>query len=231
MTEATLSTGRPLEKLRLTASSTNTESRSRSESSISSQQLLWRAQLPRSSRRTLDFDVECVAAGFADPAWVPVRITAWAYSWVGDGTVHVEALPVADFYNHDARRRFMLPLLAVIEAADVVTGHNIIRADLRWLNAECMNLGLPLLPSLMVQDTIRLPRSGGFKKGQDNMSYTLGVREEKLPLMWAEWEAAYSEPGLETVKDRVAGDVRQHMELRERMRDAGWLRAPKRWNP
>ncbi len=184
-----------------------------------------------SRSRTLDFDVECVAAGFADPQWVPVTVTAWAYSWVGSGRIHVEALPVADFYNDDARRRFILPLLAVIEAADLVTGHNIVRADLRWLNAECMNLGLPLLPSLSVIDTIRLPKSSGFKKGQDNMAETLGVEAEKLPLNHVQWRAAYAEPSLQTVKDRVAGDVRQHMQLLERMREERWLRAPRTWRP
>lgn len=183
-------------------------------------------------RRVLDFDVECVAAGFADPAWVPVRITAWAYSWIGEeGGVEVEALSIPEFYDKQARREFLAPLLEEIRKADVLTGHNIVRADLRWLNAECMNLLLPTLPSVLVQDTIRLPRSSGFKKGQDNMSFTLGVKATKLPLSWAEWEAAYSEPGLVTVKDRVVGDVVQHMELRDRMRDAGWLQPPRMWKP
>lgn len=188
-------------------------------------------QVPAAGRRTLDFDVECVAAGFADPQWVPVRITAWAYAWVGTDEVHVDALPVADFYDHEARRRFLLPLLAVIEAADVVTGHNIIRADLRWLNAECMNLDLPTLPPLKVQDTIRLPRASGFKKGQDNMAATLGVPAEKMPLNWAQWEAAYAEPDLRTVKDRVAGDVRQNMQLRNRMKARALLEPPRMWRP
>jgi DNA polymerase elongation subunit (family B) len=175
--------------------------------------------------RTLDFDVETVAAGFADPQWVPNRVTCWAYD------VRVEALSPADFYDHQARRDFLWPLLVAIDEADVVTGHNIVRFDLPILNAECLRLNLPTLRPKLVQDTIRLPKSKGFKKGQDNMSHTLGVKEEKLPLSWAEWEAAYGEPGMVTVKERCASDVRMHLEMREAMRARGWLSAPRMWRP
>jgi hypothetical protein len=36
------------------------------------------------ARRILDFDIECVAAGYADPEWVPSHITAIAWSWVDE---------------------------------------------------------------------------------------------------------------------------------------------------
>src|SRR6187551_823836 len=38
--------------------------------------------------RILDFDVETVAAGFADPNWVPQKITCVAWSWIGEEKVH-----------------------------------------------------------------------------------------------------------------------------------------------
>ena len=117
------------------------------------------ATLDTTRRRTLDFDLETVAAGFADPDWVPQTITCWAYCWVGDNNVQVDALPVADREDFDARRRFLLPLLAAIEQADVVTGHNIVRFDLPVLMADIMRVGLPALEPMLVQDTIRLPRS------------------------------------------------------------------------
>jgi hypothetical protein len=189
---------------------------------------------PPASWRFLDFDVETVAAGFADPQWVPNTVTCWAFAWVdGSGSVDVEceALPVADFYDLEARRRFLLPLLQAIDDADVVTGHNIVRFDLPILNAECLRLGLPLMGSTLVQDTIRVPKSKGFKKGQDNMAHALGVREEKLPLSWAEWAAAYAEPDLATVKERCASDVLMHVRMRERMVEEGWVRPPRMWNP
>src|SRR5690349_13816195 len=39
-------------------------------------------------KNILDFDVETIAAGFADPDWVPQKITCVAWSWVGEDTVH-----------------------------------------------------------------------------------------------------------------------------------------------
>lgn len=189
------------------------------------------ARLPSSKRRVLDFDLETVAAGFADPDWVPQTVTAWAACWTDESEVRVEALSPALFYDIPARRRFLEPLVALVREAGVVTGHNILRFDLPVLQADVMRVGLPSLPPVLAQDTIRLPRSKGFKKGQDVLASMLDVREEKLPLHWGAWAAAYAEDSLATVKDRVVGDVRQHMQLREAMRDRGWLTAPRVWKP
>lgn len=185
--------------------------------------------MPASSRRLLDFDIETVAAGYADPQWVPSTVTAWAYSWGDDVTV--EALPVRSFYNVRARRRFLQPLLEALEAADVVTGHNVLRFDLPVLQAEVMRLGLPSLRPVLVQDTIRLPRAKGFKKGQDNLGVLLEVETGKLPLNFQQWADAYAEPDLGTVKDRVATDVLQHMQIRDQLRERGWLKPPRMWSP
>lgn len=187
--------------------------------------------MPSTTLRVLDFDVETVAAGFADPQWVPNTTTAWAYAWADNGEVTVEALPVAAFYDLDARRAFLRPLLDAIGRADVLTGHNIVRFDLPIVNAECLRLNLPTLRPTLVQDTIRLPKSKGFKKGQDNLGHALQVAEEKLPLSWAQWAAAYGEPDLWTVKERCASDVRMHLSIREEMLRRGWLGAPRPWKP
>lgn len=184
---------------------------------------------PSRPSRVLDFDIETVAAGFADPQWVPNRTVCWAYCWVGENEAKVSALPVKHFYDHDARRRFLEPLFEIIAEADVLTGHNIVRFDLPILNAECLLLGLPTIGTKMVQDTIKLPKSKGFKKGQDNMAHALGVKEEKMPLSWAQWESAYNEPDLATIKERCASDVLMHIEMREKMRQAGILGQPKMW--
>ncbi len=233
MTEASPSTSLPLGRMRLTGLSTSRESASQTVPSRPSVKLSRLHPIPKATRRTLDFDLECVAAGYADPQWVPSTVTAWAYTWIGFGSpsVVVEALPVESFYDLDARRRFLLPLLAAIEEADVLTGHNIIRFDLPVLNAECLRLGLPLLQPVLAQDTIRLPKSKGFKKGQDNMAHALGVPEEKLPLNWAQWQAAYGEPDLATVKERCASDVLMHVEMRQAMKERGWLTSPRLWRP
>jgi DNA polymerase elongation subunit (family B) len=156
-------------------------------------------------------------------------VTAYAFSWSDD--VVVDALSVRYFYDVEARGRFLQPLLDALERADVVTGHNVLRFDLPVLQAEVMRLGLPSLRPVLVQDTIRLGRTKGFKKGQDNLGVLLDVPLGKLPLNFQQWADAYAEPDLATVKDRVATDVRQHMMIREQMRQRGWLRPPRMWSP
>lgn len=167
-----------------------------------------------------------MAAGFADPQWVPVTVTAYAWSWVGDDHVGVDALPIRHFYNNRMRKRFLAPLWDVLAEADVWTGHNLLRFDLPVLDGEALKLGLPRLPRRLVQDTIGI-RKVRAKKGQDVLAAVLGVDAEKLPLNWAQWEAAYGEKDLATVKARVAGDVVQHKALRLAMADRGWLPAPR----
>lgn len=229
MTDAA-STGLPLASLRPIAPSPRTESPS-AQAGRSTPRLSRLKLVPTSSRRLLDFDIETVAAGYADPQWVPSTVTAWAFSWGWGDDVTVAALPVRSFYSVRARRRFLGPLLEALREADVVTGHNVLRFDLPVLQAEVMRLGLPSLRPVLVQDTIRLPRSKGFKKGQDNLGTLLDVPLEKLPLNFQQWADAYAEKDLGTVKDRVAGDVRQHMLIREEMRKRGWLKPPRMWSP
>lgn len=42
---------------------------------------------PKPPETVLDFDIETVAAGFADPDWVPQKITCVAWSWIGEDKV------------------------------------------------------------------------------------------------------------------------------------------------
>lgn len=186
--------------------------------------------IPGTRRRTLDFDLETVAAGYADPDWVPHIVTAWACSWVDEEDVYYRLLPVRFLHDVEERRRFLQPLLDHIDEADVLTGHNIRRYDLPVLAAECMKLNLPTVGSRLTQDTIRVPKSKGFKKGQDNLAVLLDVPLPKKALNWMEWQNAYGEADLGTVRERVVGDVLQHKLLRLRMMERGWLEAPRMWN-
>ena len=99
------------------------------------------------------------------------------------------------------------------------------------INAECLRLGLGLLLAVRVQDTMRIVKTKGFKKGQDNLSELLNLADRKLSLSWQGWEDAYAEPGWPTVRERCVSDVRQHMRLREAMLQAGWSRGSVTWRP
>lgn len=121
------------------------------------------------------------------------------------------------------------PLLDAIEAADVVTGHNIARFDLPVINAEAMRLGLEPVRDVMVEDTMRLVRAKGFKKGQDNLAVLYGVSEKKFSLSWQEWQDAYDESGWGVIRHRCESDVLSHKQIRERLIAAGHLKPARRW--
>lgn len=189
-------------------------------------------RLTKRPAKILDWDVETIAAGFADPNWVPQKITCVAWSWVGEEKVHSRIATCDGIYHKPFLRKKMLePLLDAIDKADILTGHNLIRFDLPVLNSECLRLGLPSLKPQMVQDTMRLVKTKGFKKGQDNLIELTGVPIPKMPLTWQGWEDAYAEPGWKSVVERCESDVMGHKLLREKMLERGWLKPPARWTP
>lgn len=178
----------------------------------------------------LDFDVETVAAGFADPNWVPQKITCVAWSWIGEDEVQSRICgPLGLFGKPELRAKMLKPLLAAIEQADMLTGHNIIRFDLPVINAECMRLGLPVIPSRLVQDTMRLTRSKGFKKGQDNIGRLFKLKEEKQTMDWQAWQDAYDEKGWADIRSRAETDIIQHKTMRLELLSRGLLKTPTVW--
>lgn len=181
----------------------------------------------------LDFDIETLAAGYADPSWVPDKITAVAWSWVGEEKVYSHVDPLG-FFDREKRFYMLEALLNAIENADTLMGHNILRFDLRVLQAEAMRLGLPKLGPKKVIDTIRVGKAKGFKKSQDDMCVLLGVPVPKLKLNWQEWDDAYEEgEPWATVRERVESDVIQNKLLREAQIREGWVNPDARtvWRP
>lgn len=183
--------------------------------------------------RVLDFDCETMAAGFADPQWVPQKVTCIAWSWVGSDRVEVHTCGgSAGLYEEAWRRRALLGMFrTAYDEADMVTGHNLLRFDLPVLNADMIRLGLPPLGTKLVQDTMRLPRTKGLKKGQDNLAGLVETYERKLALDWQQWEDAYATPGWPVVMDRARSDVIMHKELRAALLERGLLRTPIHWRP
>ena len=183
------------------------------------------------SAKVLDFDLETLAAGFADPNWVPQKITCAAWSWIGSEKVEATISDKAGFFNPELRVKMLKPLLKAMYEADMLTGHNIIRFDLPILNAEVHRLGLPPLKSFLVQDTMKVAKMKGFKKGQDNISELLETVNKKQAMTWQEWEDAYEETGWKSIISRAKSDVLQHKEMRQEMLERNWLKPPVRWSP
>jgi DNA polymerase elongation subunit (family B) len=191
-----------------------------------------RATFQTRPTRILDFDIETVAAGFADPDWVPQKVTCVAWSWVGSDTVESTVCGPAGIFGKPGKRVQMLkPFLKELAKADVVTGHNITRFDLPVLNAEVMRLRLPVLGAVRVQDTMKLARSKGFKKGQDVLGRLFRLEEQKLSLNWQDWQDAYDEAGWPTIRERAESDVLMHKELREELLTLGYLKPIRVWSP
>lgn len=188
------------------------------------------AAISQVTPRVLDFDVETVAAGFADPDWVPQKITCVAWSWIGEPSVHSRICTPAGLYGKPQLRAKMLDaLLTQIERADILTGHNIARFDLPVINAEAVRLGLRPVERAVVQDTMKLVRTKGLKKGQDNLGRMLRLDDEKLALDWQAWQDAYDEKDWQTIRDRAESDVLMHKEMRAVLLERGILREPFTW--
>ncbi|HSE46281.1 MAG TPA: hypothetical protein VLA89_13215 [Gemmatimonadales bacterium] len=179
------------------------------------------------SLRILDFDIECVATGYGDPNWVPQKVTAVAWSWIGSDAVEVRTNLMEAIDDVDMLDDF----LVAYDRADMLTGHNIVRYDLPVLQGELLRRGRPGLSPKLVQDTMRIIKTKGLKKGQDNIGALLRVPNPKMALSWQEWQDAYDEPGWKTVVDRVCDDVIKHKLMRQKMLDAGWLKPPTQWRP
>ena len=161
---------------------------------------------------------------------MPQKITVVAWSWVGEEDVHHRICgPLGLFGNPMLRKQMLVPLLAAIEEADMLTGHNVYRFDLPVLNSECMRLGLRPVRKKLVQDTMRVRKAKGFKKGQDNLTKLYKLPDEKLPLSWQEWQDAYDEPGWGTIIKRCVTDVIGHKAMRLEMIARGHLRDPIMW--
>lgn len=182
-----------------------------------------------SPKRILDFDIETLAAGYADPAWVPDKITCISASWIGEDEVFTWMTGQRGYWSRKARARKVLrPFYELLSEAEMVTGHNIRRFDLRVFNAEAMRCGVEPVRQILVEDTMAILRSKGFKKGLDNIAVELGCGGKRA-LSWSEWDKAYEDPSWTVVKERCESDVRLHKRVREEMRSRGWLKPPTLW--
>lgn len=179
--------------------------------------------------RILDWDSECRPMHYSE--WRPEsQITAIAWSWVGQKTVHCEVLE-QDLSNE---RSMLVRFLDVFNEADVVTGHYLRKHDLPLLVDHCMRLGLPLPKPVLVSDTmLDLPQVKGLGKSQDNLSLTFGVDAAKHHMSGTQWRVANAlDPkGRASSRKRVVDDVIQNKQLRVTLIERGLLKVPTMWAP
>lgn len=186
-----------------------------------------RVRVPNRPIRVLDFDIENRPLTYLGSDFTTAEVTAIAWAWTDkpeDVTVHL--LGETDL-------RFILTeFVAAFQQADMVTGHYIRGHDLPMLNGALMECGFPLLPDKLVQDTkTDLIRLKGLSKSQESLGAMFGLGCQKQSMNQSQWRAAnrLTKEGLAEVRRRVVGDVQQHIELRQKLLDHGYLNRPCIW--
>lgn len=179
--------------------------------------------------RVLDFDIENRPLAYLGSDFTTAEVTAIAWAWV-DRPEDVTVYLLGETPLETIIDRF----LEAYQRADIVTGHYITGHDLPMINGACMELGKPLLSDKLVQDTkTALAKAKGISKSQESLGAMFGLEQPKVQMNQTKWRSAnrLTPEGLKAVRERVTGDVKQHIELRRRLLDLGYLGAPVLWAP
>jgi hypothetical protein len=189
----------------------------------------------------LDFDFE------SKPLWFwwdkpTAVITSLSYMASEGGVIDHDTLrsEVAPLGTRQAYADWVEHVAHLLAGYDILTGHNIDRFDLPLLQAQLMRSGMPGLPQLRTQDTMRLPKRRDMSISQESLinydsleaACPIGIPIYKQHLSIPEWEDAalgWDEKGILT--ERPTSDVHGHAHLREVLIAKGYLAAPKLWKP
>lgn len=176
--------------------------------------------------RVLDFDVECRPLHFYGE-YVSKEITAMAWAWC-DQPEDVTCYLLGEVDGPTMLRAFR----EAYDKADMVTGHYIRGFDLPLIVGAMTEYQMPVLPDKLSQDTkLDLVRRHGLSGSQENIGSMLGLEHPKVGMDQAKWRAAnrLTPEGMAEARTRVVGDVRQHIEMRKRLLELGYLGAPSVW--
>lgn len=177
--------------------------------------------------RVLDFDVEARPLHWISGDYVSKEITAIAWAWT-DRPEDVTCYLLGQTDPISMLQRFS----EAYTTADMVTGHFIRGYDLPMVNGALTEYQLPALGDKLSQDTkLDLVRRQGLSGSQENLGVMLGLEHGKVKMDQAKWRAAnrLTPEGLDAVRERVVGDVQQHIEMRKRLLALGYLGPPVLW--
>lgn len=177
--------------------------------------------------RILDFDCEARPLHWYGGDFVSKEITAIAAKFIGEEGEHVWILG-------DIKLPKMLEAFRkVYDQADMVTGHFIRGYDLPTLNGALTELSLPPLASKLSHDTkLDLLKRSGLSSSQENLGAMLGLTHPKVQMDQTKWREAnrLTKAGRALTGERVLGDVLQHIEMRQKLIDLGYLGPPRVWH-
>lgn len=178
--------------------------------------------------RILDFDCECRPLSFGGGDFVFKEITAIAAKFIGEKQTHcwllgeVEPVEMLEGFRE------------LYDQADVVTGHWIVGFDLPLVSGALVELGLRPLAGKLAHDTkSHLVKHHGVSGSQESLGAMLGLDHPKVQMDQAKWREAnrLTPEGLKLTRKRVVGDVHQHIEMRQRLIEKGYLGPPRMWTP
>jgi hypothetical protein len=178
-------------------------------------------------QRVLDFDIENRPLSYLGSDFTTAEVTAIAWAWT-DRPQDVTVYLLGEIDLPDILAAFV----HAYNQADLVTGHFIRGHDLPMVNGALAEFGMAPLPDKMVCDTkCDLMKLKGLSKSQESLGAMFGLGHEKVSMNQIKWRAAnrLTAEGLEEVRLRVVGDVQQHMELRQKLLDLGYLGPPRLW--
>lgn len=177
--------------------------------------------------RVLDFDCEARPLHWIGGDFVSKEITALAWAWTDDPE-HVTC-----YLLGEADPVVMLEAFrAAYDRADMVTGHYIRGFDLPLVNGAMTEYQLrPLGPKLSQDTKIDLIRRHGLSGSQESIGSMLDLARPKIGMNQKKWRDAnrLTKTGRALARERVCGDVRQHIEMRARLLELGYLSNPKLW--
>ena len=179
--------------------------------------------------RILAFDIENRPLAYLGEDYTSAEITAIAACWDGrPRTMKCWLL------GKDDPAEMLRAFVALYDEADLVTGHYIRMHDLPVIDGALLEYGLaPLKRKLTCDTKLDLTTRKYLSVSQENLGEMLGLPAPKVHMSNAQWRAAnrLTPAGLKLTRERVIGDVLQHMAIRRVLLERGLLGAPKPWSP
>lgn len=177
--------------------------------------------------RVLDFDIENRPLTYLGSDFTTAEVTAISWAWT-DRPEDVTVYLLGETDLPEILRRFC----DAYNQADMVTGHYITGHDLPMINGALMECQMPALSDKRVQDTkTDLIRAKGISLSQESLGAMFRLEHAKVQMNQSKWRAAnrLTPEGLALVRERVTGDVKQHMAMRKELLALGYLTAPRVW--
>lgn len=179
----------------------------------------------------LDFDIEARPLSYLGRDFTTKEITAIAASWINnEDDKHVYCWALGEVEPEEMLNGF----IDLYNQAGMVTGHYIRGYDLPTINMACAEYGIEPIGRKLTHDTWGdLLKQDGYSKSQENLADLFGIEKPKISMSQKKWRDAnrLTKTGIERTKERVIGDVLQHIELRDVLIDKKLIGKPMEWSP